>query len=131
MEAPGGEPDDDDFDWEAAVAEIDDVCLKSQRIIAPASAIVTANASALASDIDYTTASTWIYPANIPYREYQFNITKTALFFQHPCFSANWTWQNSHRCGRHVQLLSVVSNWKDCLHSTIPTFGDAADRSLS
>lgn len=44
-----------DFDWEAAAAEIDDVCLKSQRVVAPASA----------SDIDYATASTWIYPGAI------------------------------------------------------------------
>ncbi|KAJ7515587.1 hypothetical protein O6H91_22G019300 [Diphasiastrum complanatum] len=30
--------------------------------------------------IDPTAARTWVYPANIPHREYQFSITKTALF---------------------------------------------------
>ncbi|KAG0581901.1 hypothetical protein KC19_3G018500 [Ceratodon purpureus] len=77
MEPPGvgGDLDDDDFDWEAAAAEIDDVCLRSQR----GAAVAPAPGSS-ASDIDYTTASTWIYPVNVPYREYQFAITKTALF---------------------------------------------------
>ncbi|KAF5184407.1 Atp-dependent dna helicase mph1 [Thalictrum thalictroides] len=31
-------------------------------------------------EIDFEAAKTWIYPVNIPHRDYQFSITKTALF---------------------------------------------------
>ncbi|XP_022152476.1 DEAD-box ATP-dependent RNA helicase FANCM [Momordica charantia] len=131
--------DDDDFDWEAAVKEIDVACLSgipstSSRSLHP-SLVASSDASAdnpasfpfleenkkrgasrqptlhrfmvnpntklrnktldveepvqdrgiveeLDSliDIDEEAAKTWIYPVNVPLRDYQLAITKTALF---------------------------------------------------
>ncbi|XP_022939321.1 DEAD-box ATP-dependent RNA helicase FANCM isoform X3 [Cucurbita moschata] len=131
--------DDDDFDWEAAVKEIDVACLSgihsassrslySSLLASPhASAensasfpspeenekrgtsrqstlhrfIINPNAksqkktpeveepvqdralvedSVCLVDIDQEAAKTWIYPVNVPLRDYQLAITKTALF---------------------------------------------------
>lgn len=48
-----------DFDWDAAVAEIDDVCLRSQKA---ATAVQPDPPTGGATDIDPATAATWIYP---------------------------------------------------------------------
>lgn len=125
---------DDDFDWEAAVKEIDVTCLSgihsaSSHSLHPSDAsaetpssfpfskenekrgtsrqstlhrfIVNPNAkprkisldveqpvedpslvehSVGLVDIDEEAAKTWIYPVNVPLRDYQLAITKTALF---------------------------------------------------
>ena len=107
------------FDWEAAVREIDLACLKSvnpssssthftngngtkpakrqstlDRFIAradnkpppPDPPVVSdpsfecgTNDNTPSVGIDPETAKTWIYPVNVPLRDYQFAITKTAL----------------------------------------------------
>ncbi|KAL0700390.1 hypothetical protein Bca4012_056512 [Brassica carinata] len=115
--------EEDEFDWEAAVREIDLACLKSlnpssssssssthftkdndtkppppakrqstlDRFIArpdhkppPPPPLVfecgNNDDSSPSVGIDPETANTWIYPVNVPLRDYQFAITKTALF---------------------------------------------------
>ncbi|CDY72457.1 BnaAnng41230D, partial [Brassica napus] len=113
--------EEDGFDWEAAVREIDLACLKSvnpsssssthftngngtkpakrqstlDRFIAradhkpppPYPPVVSdpsfecgTNDNTPSVGIDPETAKTWIYPVNVPLRDYQFAITKTALF---------------------------------------------------
>ncbi|EOA39492.1 hypothetical protein CARUB_v10008097mg [Capsella rubella] len=115
--------EDEDFDWEAAVKEIDLACLKSSIPSSSSSTHFTPLAKPLAKRqstldrfigrtehkpenqvasepnfdefdcggnndmsplvrIDPETAKTWIYPVNgsVPLRDYQFAITKTALF---------------------------------------------------
>jgi Fanconi anemia group M protein len=95
-----------DFDWEAAVAEIDKACDKSQQSKATnkycqktLDAFLTLSQprplvqesihidggeggkrKENVADSDPSAFTTWVYPANIPCREYQLSITKTALF---------------------------------------------------
>ncbi|CAN8285643.1 unnamed protein product [Cochlearia groenlandica] len=105
--------EEDGFDWEAAVREIDFACLKTVK---PSSSTHFATRKQSTLDkfigrtehkqsnqvpsepnfnefecggnneispsvgIDPETAKTWIYPVNVPLRDYQFAITKTALF---------------------------------------------------
>ncbi|OMP00248.1 hypothetical protein COLO4_12801 [Corchorus olitorius] len=127
-----GEDDEDEFDWEAAVREIDKACQTSKpssnnssshfppppsahipkRNAAMATAVGTSKQSTLdkfiarvgprpasdkhqtvepevdvegdyrvaSVDIDMEAAKTWIYPVNVPLRDYQLAITRTALF---------------------------------------------------
>ncbi|KAM7279588.1 hypothetical protein ACFE04_006722 [Oxalis oulophora] len=123
MQVVDGNDNDDEFDWEAAVEQIDVACdnssLKSSSLVVdnpnqlhyasinnsmkPSTSRQTTldrfiekagpsrvpevqpieNPVEWASssvDIDAEAAKTWIYPVNIPLRDYQFAITKTALF---------------------------------------------------
>ncbi|KAF9608476.1 hypothetical protein IFM89_009842 [Coptis chinensis] len=99
--------DDDEFDWEAAVKAIDVAC--QERAVSSTFASTSAPASKPSRQstldsfiqrnnhcqvvgneesnnlgcycaIDLEAAKTWIYPVNIPLRDYQLSITKTALF---------------------------------------------------
>ncbi|KAF8404236.1 hypothetical protein HHK36_009118 [Tetracentron sinense] len=122
--------DDDEFDWEAAVREIDVACqgteastsrsgdsahgflhqnLVEKKLKNPATSrqstldkfvrkvdggSVFENEShshsaqdniggvetGFCTEINHEAAKTWIYPVNVPRRDYQFSITKTALF---------------------------------------------------
>nr|XP_017237619.1 PREDICTED: Fanconi anemia group M protein homolog isoform X2 [Daucus carota subsp. sativus] len=102
--------DDDDFDWEAAVEAIDTACHTTVNPVSnsnpihkpppvntkqstldkfignrnpkplPNSAFVQQRDDNSGIKIDPEAAQTWIYPVNIPLRDYQFAITKTALF---------------------------------------------------
>ncbi|XWS24799.1 hypothetical protein CRYUN_Cryun27aG0015700 [Craigia yunnanensis] len=117
--------EDDEFDWEAAVREIDKACENTKSssstssshfapppLLAQISKKNTSRQSTLdrfigtvgprppsdnhrtvevevdvecdervaSVDIDTEAAKTWIYPVNVPLRDYQFAITKTALF---------------------------------------------------
>ncbi|XP_064995810.1 DEAD-box ATP-dependent RNA helicase FANCM-like isoform X2 [Musa acuminata AAA Group] len=137
---PLDDDDNDEFDWEAAVREIDDACQLASASTSTsnpqgfATPVATAGAPAnlwrrggegrqstldrfvvdfhgtkrtrnddgnrfgsrgreakeeqnvvggdehLAVDIDLEAAKTWIYPVNVPLRDYQFSIARTALF---------------------------------------------------
>ncbi|CAH2035553.1 unnamed protein product [Thlaspi arvense] len=108
--------EEDGFDWEAAVKEIDLACLKrvsnasssssswthfdpsahqpitkdNHKPPPPENQVVSEpsfdefecgnNDKSPCVGIDPETAKTWIYPVNVPLRDYQFAITKTALF---------------------------------------------------
>ncbi|KAH1052789.1 hypothetical protein GYH30_022201 [Glycine max] len=102
--------DDEGFDWEAAAREIDVVCQttsdvkgkgrvfekrKQQSTLDKFISIANANAEketpppqfqeddqspAFIHHIDTEAAKTWIYPVNVPLRDYQFDITQSALF---------------------------------------------------
>ncbi|KAH9757858.1 DEAD-box ATP-dependent RNA helicase FANCM [Citrus sinensis] len=110
--------DDDEFDWEAAVREIDTACQSSKPSTSNSTNFnlcskankkpSTCKQSTLDKffgnlgpkpqgaeefnegssfdeslchvQIDAEAAKTWIYPVNVPVRDYQFAITKTALF---------------------------------------------------
>ncbi|KAF2317439.1 hypothetical protein GH714_022286 [Hevea brasiliensis] len=94
--------DDDGFDWEAAVKEIDVACQSANPLTSlpnyPSSSHFVPLQNNLVDDpdqqvavdgedervscvgIDVEAAKTWIYPVNVPLREYQLAITKTALF---------------------------------------------------
>ncbi|XVF63305.1 hypothetical protein PTKIN_Ptkin09bG0077300 [Pterospermum kingtungense] len=114
--------EDDEFDWEAAVREIDKACentkpSSSSHFAASPPLSLAQNSKKNTSrqstldrfigrvgprsptdnhrtvevdiegddrvafvDIDTEAAKTWIYPVNVPVRDYQFAITKTALF---------------------------------------------------
>ncbi|KAH9692064.1 DEAD-box ATP-dependent RNA helicase FANCM [Citrus sinensis] len=110
--------DDDEFDWEAAVREIDTACQSSKPSTSNSTNFnlcskankkpSTSKQSTLDKffgnvgpkpqgteefnegssfdeslchvQIDAEAAKTWIYPVNVPVRDYQFAITKTALF---------------------------------------------------
>lgn len=117
--------DDDEFDWEAAVREIDVACKATAK---PSTSFASEPSNSLPHpwskkpaacrqstldqfgvaavkrpllererppknsdanghderacyvDIDAEAAKTWIYPVNVPLRDYQLSITKTALF---------------------------------------------------
>ncbi|CAK9227008.1 unnamed protein product [Sphagnum troendelagicum] len=95
-----------DFDWEAAVAEIDKACDKSQqskatnkycqktldaflKLSQPRPLLQESihidcgeggKRKESVADLDPSAFTTWVYPANIPCRQYQLSITKTALF---------------------------------------------------
>ncbi|CAK9227859.1 unnamed protein product [Sphagnum troendelagicum] len=95
-----------DFDWEAAVAEIDKACDKSQqskatnkycqktldaflKLSQPRPLVQESihidggedgKRKESVADLDPSAFTTWVYPANIPCRQYQLSITKTALF---------------------------------------------------
>ncbi|XP_015579449.2 DEAD-box ATP-dependent RNA helicase FANCM isoform X1 [Ricinus communis] len=112
--------DDDEFDWEAAVREIDVACENANLQTEPSSSRSENNLSNVilkkpgackqstlerfigktvrpdpppgnptviddengvsCIEIDAEAAKTWIYPVNVPVRDYQLAITKTALF---------------------------------------------------
>ncbi|XP_027355173.1 DEAD-box ATP-dependent RNA helicase FANCM isoform X2 [Abrus precatorius] len=99
--------DDEGFDWEAAAREIDVVCqmtsdakekgkVSEKRKQSTLDTFVSiANAkketptpqfqeddegSTFFHHIDTEAAKTWIYPINVPLRDYQFHITQSALF---------------------------------------------------
>ncbi|CAK9205714.1 unnamed protein product [Sphagnum troendelagicum] len=95
-----------DFDWEAAVAEIDKACDKSQqskatnkysqktldaflKLSQPRTLVQESihidggergKRKENVADLDPSAFTTWVYPANIPCRQYQLSIIKTALF---------------------------------------------------
>lgn len=122
MALPSSLPDDDEFDWEAAVKEIDVACQgialtsnqvdfgKSMKFCPMPKKTVGTRQSTLDNfvktndgivhvspikhgspvyqmgddrgcpGVDLEAAKTWTYPVNVPLRDYQLSITKTALF---------------------------------------------------
>ncbi|CAL0329459.1 unnamed protein product [Lupinus luteus] len=85
----GDDNDDNDegFDWEAAAEEIDVVCQLSSRQSSKVHILPNSNLKEEEEEevptphpIDPDAAKTWIYPVNVPLRDYQFDITHTALF---------------------------------------------------
>ncbi|XP_027911774.1 DEAD-box ATP-dependent RNA helicase FANCM-like isoform X3 [Vigna unguiculata] len=85
--------DDEEFDWEAAAREIDVVCQMAsdaQRKGEQQSALKKESPTpqfeedgenpTFVHHIDAEAAKTWIYPVNVPLRDYQFDITQSALF---------------------------------------------------
>lgn len=104
---------------------------------------------------DMLTGNTWIYPENYPVREYQYNIVKTALYYNtlvclptgkkkniYHCviissiklnilnlfFLTYFRFRkNLYCCCRNVQFLEMVSIWKNCIPCTHKTFGCSTD----
>ncbi|XP_017433050.1 DEAD-box ATP-dependent RNA helicase FANCM isoform X3 [Vigna angularis] len=85
--------DDEEFDWEAAAREIDVVCEmasdaqgkgKQQTGLKKESPTPQFEEDdenpSFVHHIDAEAAKTWIYPVNVPLRDYQFDITQSALF---------------------------------------------------
>ncbi|XP_014494329.1 DEAD-box ATP-dependent RNA helicase FANCM-like [Vigna radiata var. radiata] len=85
--------DDEEFDWEAAAREIDVVCEMAsdaqgkgkqqtglkKECRTPQFEEDDENPT-FVHHIDAEAAKTWIYPVNVPLRDYQFDITQSALF---------------------------------------------------
>ncbi|XP_019465460.1 PREDICTED: Fanconi anemia group M protein isoform X1 [Lupinus angustifolius] len=79
--------DDEGFDWEAAAEEIDVVCQSTSKVHILPNSNSNSNFKEEEEEegptphpIDPHAAKTWIYPVNVPLRDYQFDITHTALF---------------------------------------------------
>lgn len=96
---------------------------------------------------DNQAGETWIYPTNLPIREYQFKIVQEALFkntlvcryFLENVLSSlliytlllgqftHWFGKNLHSCRSHVQLLQMVSNGKNNFYGTNKAISKTAD----
>ncbi|RDX61299.1 DEAD-box ATP-dependent RNA helicase FANCM, partial [Mucuna pruriens] len=94
---PYGMMDDEGFDWEAAAIEIDVVCQmtsdakgkvhekkRKQQNAKKETPLPRSKEDdegpTFVHQIDAEAAKTWIYPVNVPLRDYQFDITQSALF---------------------------------------------------
>ena len=76
--------------------------------------------------IDPQTKDTWFYPTNYPVRQYRRN----CIISKYSCMPPNWAWKNIHRRSSDVQLLSLVSWWKNYIHGPNKALGGTASRSV-